>query len=348
MRAGSVPHWTRPVRPAFPSLSANATILGLSGTRLTDNERAFFADADPWGFILFARNVETPDQLRALTADLRDTLGRNAPILIDQEGGRVQRLRAPHWREYLPALTQMERASDPIRAHWVRNRLIAHELHDVGIDVNCAPLADLVEAQTHPVLRNRLSGETVPLVTECARVCAAAFLDGGVLPVLKHIPGYGRAAVDSHKSLPTVTAPRVDVLARDFAPFVALNDIAMGMTAHIVFADIDADLPATTSPVMMQLIRDQIGFGGLIMTDDISMEALSGTTAERSAAAIAAGCDIVLHCNGDRAEMEQAVTAAGTMTIMAQARAATALGQRRPPVSVDIAALAAELETLLS
>ncbi len=328
-------------------MSANATIFGLSGLRLTEAERTFFRNADPWGFILFARNVDSPDQLRALTADLRDAVGRAAPILIDQEGGRVQRMRSPHWREYLPALDQMTRAADPMRAHYLRNRLIAAELHDVGIDVNCAPLADLVEAQTHPVLRNRLSGETAPVVIEAARVCANAFVAGGVLPVLKHIPGYGRASVDSHLSLPTVTAPRADLEARDFAPFRALSDIRMGMTAHIVFSDIDAQAPATTSAPMMRVIRDDIGFGGLIMTDDIGMEALSGTPAERAAASIAAGCDIVLHCNGDLSEMPPVADAAGPMIPAAQARAVHALAERRPPQPIDIDAAVRELEALL-
>lgn len=329
-------------------MSANATIFGLSGPVLTGAERAFFRDVDPWGFILFARNVESPDQLRALTASLREAVGRNAPVLIDQEGGRVQRLRSPHWREYLPALDQMARASDSMRAHWLRNRLIAAELHDVGIDVNCAPLADLVEAQTHPVLRNRLSGETAPVVIEAARVCASAFVAGGVLPVLKHIPGYGRASVDSHLSLPTVTAPRVDLESRDFAPFKALTDIRMGMTAHIVFSDIDPDAPATTSAPMMRVIREDIGFGGLIMTDDIGMEALSGTPAARAAASIAAGCDIVLHCNGDLSEMPAVAEAAGALTPTAQARALHALAERQPPQPIDIDAAVRELETLLS
>ena len=329
-------------------MSANGAIFGLSGLKLTEAEAAFFKDANPWGFILFARNVDSPVQLRALTADLRDCLGRAAPILIDQEGGRVQRMRSPHWREYLPALDQMARASDPMRAHWLRNRLIAAELHDVGIDVNCAPLADLVEAQTHPVLRNRLYGETSDIVVEAARVCANAFVAGGVLPVLKHIPGYGRASVDSHKSLPRVDAPRADLMARDFAPFKALNNIRMGMTAHIVFDDIDPDAPATTSATMMQVIRDDIGFGGLIMTDDIGMEALSGTPAERAAASIAAGCDIVLHCNGDLAEMPAVAAAAGPMSAPAQARALHALNQRAAPQPIDIAAAVRELETLSS
>lgn len=326
----------------------NATILGPAGLRVTEWERDFFRDADPLGFILFARNVDTPDQLRRLTSDLRDVVGRNAQILIDQEGGRVQRMRAPHWREYLPALDQMARARDPMRAQWVRNRLIAAELHDVGIDVNCAPLADLVEDATHPVLRNRLYGGDVDTVVQAARICADAHLAGGVLPVLKHIPGYGRASVDSHKALPTVTAPPAELMARDFAPFIALNDIAMGMTAHIVCADIDPDNPATTSPTMMRVIRDHIGFDGLIMTDDLSMQALSGTVADRAAASIAAGCDIVLHCNGDAGEMRAVVAASGNMTTVAIARADRALQQRKTPDAIDIPALEAELNALMA
>ncbi len=326
----------------------NATIFGPEGHVVTSWEKTFFRDIDPWGFILFARNVDNPDQLRRLTGDLREAVGRAAPVLIDQEGGRVQRMRAPHWREYLPALDQMERASDPMRAQWIRNRLIAAELHDVGIDVNCAPLADLVEDDTHPVLRNRLYGGDTATVIKAARVCADAFLAGGVLPVLKHIPGYGRASVDSHLSLPTVTAPRNVLEKRDFAPFKALNDMAMGMTAHIVFSDIDPDAPATTSAKMMQVIRDDIGFEGLIMSDDLSMEALSGSIGDRAAASISAGCDIALHCNGKPAEMEQVAQAAGDLTPAAQTRAARALAQRKTPEKVDIAGLNAELEALLA
>ena len=329
-------------------MASNATILGPEGHAVTDWEKAFFRDADPFGFIVFARNIDSPDQLRRLTAELRDAVGRNAPILIDQEGGRVQRMRAPHWRAYLPALDQMARASDPMRAQWVRNRLIAQELFDVGIDVNCAPLADLVEDETHPVLRNRLYGADVDTVVAAARVCADAFLAGGVLPVLKHIPGYGRACVDSHKDLPTVTSPRSALETHDFAPFKALNDIAMGMTAHIVFADIDPENPATTSPKMMQVIRNDIGFDGLIMSDDISMEALSGTIGARAAASIAAGCDIALHCNGKAREMEVVVAAAGAMTPQAVIRGTRALAQRKTPQIIDIEALIAELDALIA
>ena len=329
-------------------MTSGAYVLAPLGPRLTPREAAFFRDADPWGFILFARNVESPDQLRALTASLRETVGWHAPILIDQEGGRVQRLRAPHWREYLPALDQMARAADPVRALWLRNRLIAAELHDVGIDVNCAPLADLVEDGTHPVLRNRLYGAEVETVTAAARTTAAALLAGGVLPVLKHIPGYGRATVDSHLTLPTVTASREALIARDFAPFAALTDIAMGMTAHVVYTALDETAPATTSPVVMQYIRRDIGFRGLLMTDDISMQALSGDIATRTAAALSAGCDLVLHCNGDMAEMQQVVTAATDLSDAAVRRSHTALGQRATPAPIDIPACQTELEALLA
>lgn len=325
----------------------NATIFGPSGPKITAWERDFFREIQPLGFIVFARNIENPAQLRQLTSDLRESVGRNAPILIDQEGGRVQRMRSPHWREYLPALDQMDRASDPLRAQWIRNRLIAAELLDVGIDVNCAPLADIAEDATHPVLHNRLYGRDVDTVVAAARVCADAHLAGGVLPILKHIPGYGRATSDSHLSLPRVDAPIAELAAKDFAPFKALNDIAMGMTAHIVFSAIDADYPATTSAKMMEMIRKDIGFDGLLMTDDLSMEALTGTIGQRATASIKAGCDIVLHCNGDPVEMELVAAASGGMTAQATVRANRALAQRKTPTNIDISSLEAELGHLL-
>jgi beta-N-acetylhexosaminidase len=325
-----------------------AVITGVEGPSVTAWEKRFLRESDPWGFILFARNVETPDQMRRLTADLRAAVGWDAPVLIDQEGGRVQRLRAPHWREYLPALDQMRRAHDPLRAQWVRNRLIAAELCDIGIDVNCAPTADLVEAETHPVLLNRLYGEDVATVIAAARACADAFLAGGVLPVVKHIPGYGRASVDSHLSLPRNGCALPDLIARDFAPFRGLNDLPMGMTAHIVFDAIDPDQPATTSPKVMQTIREVIGFGGLIMTDDLSMQALSGTLADRARAAHAAGCDIILHCNGQQADMEEVADATPLMTDAAVARGDAALALRSAPDPADIPALVAELGALLA
>ncbi|KQI72649.1 beta-hexosaminidase [Loktanella sp. 5RATIMAR09] len=321
----------------------NATIFGPEGLEITDWERGFFREVQPLGFILFARNIDNPDQLRRLTHSLREAVQRDAMILIDQEGGRVQRMRSPHWREYLPALDQMARATDPLRAHWVRNRLIAAELHDVGIDANCAPLGDIAEDVTHPVLKNRLYGYDVQTVVDACRVCADAHLAGGVLPVLKHIPGYGRASVDSHKDLPRVDAPRAELEAWDFAPFSSLTDIAMGMTAHIVFSDIDPAGPATTSAKMMEVIRKDIGFDGLLMTDDLSMEALSGTIAQRAAASIAAGCDIILHCNGKADEMKLVAQASGDMTPAAITRANRALAQRKTPAKIDIAGLEAEL-----
>ncbi len=329
-------------------MTFGAAIFGPEGTQITDWERAYFRAFKPFGFILFARNIDTPDQLRRLCADLREAAGHDAPILIDQEGGRVQRLRSPYWREWLPPLEQMQRASDPMRAMWIRYRVIAHELRDVGIDANCAPCADIAGRVTHPFLRNRCYGEDVVTVMDAARVVADAHLAGGVLPVAKHIPGHGLASVDSHKDLPRVTATRAFLEAQDFAPFKALADVPMGMTAHIVFEDIDDSAPATTSPTMMSLIRHEIGFGGLLMTDDISMEALSGDVAVRSRASIAAGCDVVLHCNGEAAEISAVGEAAGAMSQAAQARAEAALAWRKTPADVDIEALTEELDDLLN
>ncbi len=329
-------------------MTHSAAIFGPAGLAVTAWEQSFFRETDPFGFILFARNIDTPDQLRRLTGDLRDTLGRDAPILIDQEGGRVQRMRAPHWREYLPALDQMGRSTDPLRAQYLRYRLIAHELRSVGIDVNCAPLADIAEDATHPFLQNRLYGRDVPTVVAAARACADGLLAGGVLPVLKHIPGHGRARADSHLSLPRVTANADELAAQDFAPFTALRDLPIGMTAHIVFTALDPDNPATTSPVMMQVIRDQIGFDGLLMTDDLSMQALAGSMSDRATAAIAAGCDLILHCNGDGDEMGQVARAAGAMSDAALTRANHALALRKTPETIDIAALEAEFDALLT
>lgn len=328
-------------------MAVTAAIFGVEGTALTEWERGFFSEVQPHGFILFARNIETPDQLRRLTGELRAVADPLVPILIDQEGGRVQRMRAPYWREYLPALDQMERARDPLRAMWIRNRLIAAELMEVGITANCTPLADIATPQTHPVLRNRLYGSDAETVIAAARACVEANLNGGVLPVLKHIPGHGRANMDSHLDLPRVDAPHAELAATDFATFKALADLPMGMTAHIVFSDIDPDGPATTSARMIRLIREEIGFDGLLMTDDLSMEALSGTVAERSQAAIAAGCDLILHCNGKRDEIEAVAKAAGTLSDAAQRRAMRAITYAKPPENIDIPALEAEFEALL-
>ncbi|MEM9317890.1 MAG: glycoside hydrolase family 3 N-terminal domain-containing protein [Pseudomonadota bacterium] len=329
----------------------SATILAPAGTRLTPDEFSFFAVAQPWGFILFARNLEEPDQIRRLTGDLREAVGRNAPILIDQEGGRVERLSAPTWRSWLPALDQVTKAGGgegAARSMWLRARLIADELLALGIDVNCAPLADVARAETHPVLRNRLYGTSADTVAQIARAFADGSRAGGVLPVLKHLPGYGLGQVDSHLDLPRVTAPLEELDAVDFAAFRPLVDLKMAMTAHIVLEAIEDGMPATMSRKMIRLIREEIGFQGLLMTDDISMDALPGELATRCEGAIAAGCDLILHCNGRMTEMPAVVGAAGTLQPGAEARAEAALAERRPPDPLDIEAAEAEFEALLA
>lgn len=335
-----------------PDLGRGAAILGTSGPVLGADEAAFFRDYDPFGFILFARNVDTPDQLRRLTGDLRQAVGRNAVILVDQEGGRVQRLRAPHWREWLPPLDEVARVQaaghDPARALWLRYRIIAQELRAVGIDGNCAPCADLVWPDTHPFLKNRCLGDRPDRVAHLARAVADALLAGGVLPVVKHLPGHGRANADTHHHLPTVAAPLAELQATDFAPFAALADLPMAMTAHIVFSALDGAAPATQSAAMIALIRGTIGFDGLLMTDDLNMQALSGDLGLRTARAMAAGCDLALHCKGDLAEMQAVAAAAGDMGAPARARAAQALRARRAPAPVDLRALTAEHRALLS
>ena len=328
-------------------MGQGAYILGCEGQTLNAAEAAFFRQAQPWGFILFARNVDNPAQLRQLTDDLRTAVGRDAPVLIDQEGGRVQRMRAPHWREWLPPLDQVDLAGEhAARSMWLRARLIAEELMAVGIDVNCAPSGDIAGADTHVFLQNRCYGRDTDSVTKIARAVAEGLMAGGVLPVPKHIPGHGRANLDSHLSVPHVDVDQATLQAQDFAPFRALNDLSLGMTAHIIFGAID-DRPATISPPVIQMIREDIGFQGVLMTDDISMEALDGDVATRSAAAIAAGCDVVLHCNGKLTEMEQVAAAAGRMQAAAQGRADAALAARPSGQPIDIKAAEAELQVLL-
>ncbi len=327
--------------------SPRAVIFGCAGATLSAAERAFFASAQPWGAILFGRNLKSPEQISALTADLRDSVGRDLPILIDQEGGRVQRLTPPRWRGFPPALEDAQNAQDPARAFWLRGRLIAAELRDLGIDVNCAPVADIARAETHAVLHNRCYGADVAQVVTNARAMADGLMAGGVLPVLKHIPGHGRGTLDSHLALPVVHASRAELDQTDFAAFRALSSLPLGMTAHLVFTDIDPSAPATTSPKMMQVIRDDIGFQGALMSDDISMQALSGSVTERAQAAIFAGCDLVLHCNGDLAEMRALADICPPLSGAALARTDAALAQRRAPRPADLAALDAKYAALI-
>ena len=327
-------------------------ILGCAGTALTPAETAFFRDADPWGFILFARNGGDPDALRRLTAAMREAVGRDAPVLIDQEGGRVQRLRAPHFREHPPALDMMRAvtaahgAEAAVEAMDLRSALIAAELIACGIDVNCAPLADLVEPQTHPILLNRLYGAEVDGVVAACRAALRGMAGRGVLGVVKHVPGYGRAALDGHVALSRLTQPLEELEARDFAPFRALSDAPMAMTAHVVVEALDPERPATTSPAVMAYVRNALGLTGLIMTDDVSMGALDGPVAERGAAALAAGCDVVLHCDGDMGEMAALAAAVPAMSEAAAGRAARALERRRAPEPFDAAGAAARLAAL--
>ncbi|MBY6055026.1 beta-N-acetylhexosaminidase [Leisingera daeponensis] len=328
-------------------MTYGATILDAEGLRLTADEKAFFRDADPFGFILFARNLEDVEQIQALCDDFREAVGRNCPITIDQEGGRVQRLRKPLARNWRPPLEHVQLAGEnAVRAMYLRYRLIAHELHGLGIDSNCAPIADIAFAETHEFLRNRCYGTSAATVSRIARAVATAHLDGGVLPVLKHIPGHGRATADSHLDLPHVASHPETLEEGDFAAFAALNDLPLGMTAHLVYDAYD-DRPATTSPVMMRLIRERIGFDGLIMTDDISMKALQGSLAGNARASIEAGCDVVLLCNASLEERIAVAEAAGTMSAAAQTRAERALEARRTPVALDIMSAERELAALM-
>lgn len=325
-----------------------ATILDADGLRLSAEEKAFFRDANPFGFILFARNIETPDQVYGLCSEFREAVGRDAPITIDQEGGRVQRLRAPIWREWSPPMDFVHSAGEHApRAMYLRYRLIADELRRSGIDSNCAPLVDIATEDTHPFLQNRCYGYDAETVARLGRAAADGHLDGGVLPVVKHMPGHGRATSDSHYDLPSVNSEAAVLQESDFAPFRALNDLPMGMTAHLALTSIDGDIPATLSSTIMQMIRDEIGFVGLIMTDDIGMKALVGSPGEVAQASIAAGCDVVLQCNAPLADRIAVAEAVGEMTDDAQRRAEAALAQRREPDDVDIASLTAELEALM-
>ena len=345
-------------------MGQGAYIVAPEGPDLSPGEAAFFRDADPWGFILFQRNCVDPDQLRRLTSALRDAVGRDAPILIDQEGGRVQRMRAPHWREWLPPLDQVELFSSrgrvksdadfgaetvsvSARAMYLRGLLIGSELLAHGIDVNCAPSLDIAWPETHPFLRNRCYGTDADIVVATARACAEGLMDAGCLPVVKHAPGHGRATLDSHTSLPRIDASLEELWNTDFAPFRALSDLPMVMTAHIVLPEIDPATPVTLSSEGIGYLRSELGLRGLLMTDDISMGALSGGVADRVRRALRAGCDLVLHSNGDLREMQAVVDATGTMSATAKERADIALSSRRPTTDIDIEALEEEFNALI-
>ncbi len=321
------------------ALTARAVIFGCEGPVLTAWERNFFAEADPWGFILFARNLETPEQIRALTAELRACVRRDAPILIDQEGGRVARLLPPRWtgwEDALPFVSGFPSEDAAAEAMRLRYHVIGAELRDLGINVNCAPMADIATDTTHAVVRGRCYGTEAGPVARIGRAVAEGLALGGVLPVLKHIPGHGRADLDSHADLPVVDLPLEVLEAEDFSPFRALANLPMAMTAHIVYPAIDAGACATWSPDVIALIRSSIGFDGLLMSDDISMHALKGPMATRVARALGAGCDMILHCNGKRDEMEAIAASVPRLEGRAQERANAALAARTAVTAIDI------------
>jgi beta-N-acetylhexosaminidase len=304
-----------------------AFISGCAGTRLSAGEAAFFADQQPWGLILFARNCETPEQLRDLVASFRTVVGRpDAPVLIDQEGGRVRRLKPPSWPDYpaartLGAIGERDRENG-IRAAWLHGRLIAADLAELGITIDCLPVLDVIAADASQAIGDRSFGGDPELVATLGRAIADGLTAGGVCPVIKHIPGQGRATSDSHLALPVVGADLATLAATDFVPFQALADLPAAMTGHVVYAAIDASRPATTSAtVIRDIIRGRIGFDGLLMSDDISMKALSGDYGERTAAISDAGCDIVLHCNGRIEEMRAVADAAPRLAGISSERA---------------------------
>ena len=326
-----------------------AAILDCAGPVPSPDECAFFRDADPWGFIVFARHVRDPAQLSRLTGELREAVGRDAPILVDQEGGRVARLRGPHWRDW-PRLPDLVAALPPegaARALGLQFGLIAHELRAVGLDVNCMPIADVAGPGTHPIIADRALGTDPVQVAANARAVAEALLAGGVLPVLKHLPGHGAARADSHLTLPTVDAPLDALRARDFAAFRPLADLPLGMTAHVVYPALDPEAPATLSPACIAASRDDIGFDGLLMTDDMAMGALTGPMGARARDALAAGCDMLLLCNSDRADQAALLAETPRLSGRALTRAEAALAARRPPAPFDPAEAEAALAALL-
>lgn len=295
---------------AHSSLSCRAFVSGCSGHRLTSEERDFFKSTSPWGLILFKRNVLEPIQIKELISEFREVVGRSdAPVLIDQEGGRVQRLGPPHWRRYPAAQRYLQAArGDLSKAEELTRlgaRLIAHDLHELGFTIDCAPALDLGFEGRTDAIGDRTFARDPRDIIRLGRAFAEGLSAGGILPAIKHMPGHGRAVVDSHKLLPKVEVPIPELIESDFLPFCELSDLPIGLTAHILFPHVDPDAPATLSRIVVQdVIRGLIGFDGLLLSDDISMEALQGDFRSRAAAFFAAGGDIALHCNGDLAEAE--------------------------------------------
>jgi beta-N-acetylhexosaminidase len=330
-----------------------AFITGLAGTKLNDAERAFIRAERPWGFILFRRNIDTPAQVAALTNEIRDVLGEaDVPILVDQEGGRVQRFRPPNWPLY-PAGAAFGQLYDiapalGLKAARLSARLIADDLTKVGVTVDCLPLADVPVVGANDVIGDRAYGNEPLKVAAIARAVTEGLEQGGILPILKHIPGHGRATADSHLALPVVNTPQSELESIDFAAFRPLADLPMAMTAHVVFSAYDSAQPATTSATMIErVIRGLIGFQGLLMSDDVGMNALAGSIAERTKALLAAGCDMVLACSGEPEEMHQVARETPELSGKALDRAKAALASRQAPRPLDRDAAQAELDELI-
>src|SRR6185295_8332426 len=331
-----------------------ALIVGVAGTKLSRDEAAFLKDARPAGFILFARNLADHEQIRALIGDVRAAVGADdLMVLIDQEGGRVQRLRPPLGRALPPAaaygaLYARDHAA-AVMAAFEATRLLAADLSELGINTDCAPVLDLPVPGAHDIIGDRAYGRTVAQVVALARAVGDGFMAGGIVPVIKHIPGHGRATADSHLSLPVVTESRTELNATDFAPFKALNHMPTAMTAHVVFRDIDANAPASTSAVVTrEIIRGEIGFNGLLMSDDLTMRALSGPMRARAESVIAAGSDLALHCSGDLPEMLEAAAGSGVLAGPAQQRFDTAINIAKATRPFDSAAAEAQLAQVLA
>jgi beta-N-acetylhexosaminidase len=332
----------------------SALIVGVAGTELSRDEAQFLEEARPAGFILFARNLQDHAQIRKLIADVKAAVGdEDLLVLIDQEGGRVQRLRPPLGRALPPAavygqLYERDRGAAVAAALEV-TRLLAADLTSLGINTDCAPVLDLPVEGAHDIIGDRAYGRTIEQVVTLAGAVAEGFMAGGVLPVIKHIPGHGRATADSHLALPVVTEPLDELMATDFAPFKALNRIPAAMTAHVVFADIDPDSPASTSPIVIRdIIRREIGFDGLLMSDDLTMKALTGPMRSRAEAVIAAGSDLALHCNGDLKEMVAAADGAGVLEGKARERFDAAVNITKGTKPFDSAAAEAQLAKVLA
>ncbi|MDX1975651.1 MAG: beta-N-acetylhexosaminidase [Rickettsiales bacterium] len=333
-----------------PNLAA--AIFGISGTELSGDEMDFFADVNPYGFILFQRNCESPKQIQSLIDGLRDVTGRERlPILIDQEGGRVARLKPPHWPVYPPAKKFADMYAHykqrALRGAFLTARLIAHDLYTLGITVDCAPVADLNVDGAHDVIGDRAYGKDANQVAALAGATAKGLMEGGIVPVLKHIPGHGRATADSHLELPCVDAKTELLRNTDFVPFKALANLPMAMTAHVLYSAFDDKCLATVSRTMIDLIRREIGFNGLLMSDDLSMKAMQGDFTQRTRDTLNAGCDVVLHCNGNFDEMQAVAEGLSPLAGVPLTRANLAMKSVGDPLPIDIKAARKELEHLL-